>query len=397
MFGVKLLKDLTRTNVCSVVRRGPQVLVSTVSPFHSSASLRALPPVLFTLAKPLSRVVAVVFGRVARKWWATLPKDKQAIFKNLARTHRRKIIGSGCVLIGGLAYSYETHIQECPVTHRRRFVALTPDQVKKLGNVEFRQLLEQLKGDIVSEKHPVYQRVTAVANRLLKGNTDLRQIYDKDWTVTVVDQPIKNAFVLPSGNIFVFTGMLSMCSNDDQLGIVLGHEMAHAVLGHVAEKLTLASFIQVCLLVPLAVLWAFIPSDLLAVGLNWFIDQAITVIVELPFSRDMETEADEVGIQMAAKACFDVREAPAFWGKMQLASEDPMENDKDLEFVSTHPCHSTRQATLLDLLEEAISLRRDCGCTRLGPRDPNRELEMYKAYLKRKEVGKEEKRVIIMN
>ena len=82
-------------------------------------------------------------------------------------------LGSGCVLIGGLAYSYETHIQviykprihseaicihlliyfkQCPVTHRRRFVALTPDQVKKLGNVEFSQLLDQLKGDIVSEK-----------------------------------------------------------------------------------------------------------------------------------------------------------------------------------------------------------------------------------------------------
>ena len=76
--------------------------------------------------------------------------------------------------------------------------------------------------------------------------------------------------------------------------------------------------------------------------------------MELPFSRDMESEADLVGLQMAAKACFDVREAPAFWGKMALLAEDPLEDDQDLEFVSTHPCHSTRQATLTGLLADAI-------------------------------------------
>lgn len=384
MFGIKFLKDLARTKVPLLARISPQVPRPTFPQIHSSASLGAVPPVLFTLAKPLSRVLAVVVGRASRKWWARLPKDKQTFFKQLAVQHNRKLIGSGCILIGGLAYSYESHIQECPVTHRRRFVALTPDQVKKIAKVEFKQLLDQLSNDIVSEKHQVYQRVTGVANRLLKGNRDLRQIYDKDWTVTVVDQPIKNAFVLPSGNIFVFTGMLNTCSNDDQLGIVLGHEMAHAVLGHVAEKLTLSSFIQACLLVPMAVLWAFIPNDGVALVANWFIDQVIDVILELPFSRDMETEADEVGMEMAAKACFDVREAPAFWGKMQMLSEDPMENDKDLEFVSTHPCHSTRQTTLASLLEDAIRLRFDCGCEKLDPkRDPNQDLLMYKAYLKR--------------
>ena len=60
-------------------------------------------------------------------------------------------------------------------------------------------------------------RVVDVSNRLLSGNKDIRQIYDKTWTVTVVDQNVKNAFVLPCGNIFVFTGMLDLCENDDQV------------------------------------------------------------------------------------------------------------------------------------------------------------------------------------
>merc|ERR1719369_255239 len=131
-------------------------------------------------------------------------------------------------------------------------------------------------------------------------------------------------------------------------------------------------------------------DDGIALFANWFIDQVIQFVVELPFSRDMESEADEVGLQMAAKACFDVREAPAFWGKMQLLSENPMENDSDFEFISTHPCHSTRQSKLTDLLADALRLRWDCGCERLDPkRDPNQELLLFKAYLKQQS-GKEE-------
>ena len=99
-----------------------------------------------------------------------------------------------------------------------RFVALYPDQAKKISREEFKNLLDEFSDDIVPGSHPLYNRVVTVSNKILHANRDLRQIYDKSWTVTVVDQPIKNAFVLPSGNIFVFRGMLDFCRNDDQLG-----------------------------------------------------------------------------------------------------------------------------------------------------------------------------------
>ena len=325
---------------------------------HCSTPRPALPPLLFTLAKPLARIVAVVIGKGARVWWKKLPLDKRLLFKDAVKIHRKKFVVAGTSLVGGLAYAYESHIQECGVTGRRRllqltfhvlllnyhfrFVALTPDQMKKIARVEFDQLLEDLRPDIVPDRHPIYERVVRVSNRILQGNRDIRQIYDKTWTVTVVDQPVKNAFVLPSGNIFVFKGMLDLCENDDQLGIILGHEMAHTVLGHVPEKLTMASFVQMVLLVPMAVLWAILPNDGVALVASWFTDQVIQLIVDLPFSRKMEMEADEVGLTMAAKACFDVREAPALWGLMELMSEDEMETDRDMEFLSTHPCHGTR-------------------------------------------------------
>ena len=94
---------------------------------------------------------------------------------------------------------------------------------------------------------------------------------------------------------------LKACETLDELGIVLSHEIAHVVLGHVEEKLTLTSFVQLVLLVPMAVLWAFLPNDGIALVLNWFMDTVVDIMIELPFSRDMETEADRVGLILAAK------------------------------------------------------------------------------------------------
>ena len=85
------------------------------------------------------------------------------------------------------------------------------------------------------------------------------------------------------------------------------------VPGHIPEKLTMASFVQLVLLVPMAVIWAIVPNDGIALITDWFINKVVEIFSELPFDRAMEMEADEVGLMMAAKACFDVREAPAVW------------------------------------------------------------------------------------
>ena len=77
--------------------------------------------------------------------------------------------------------------------------------------------------------------------------------------------------------------------------------MAHAVLGHIPEKLTLASFVQLVLLVPLAVGWAMLPNDGVALVTDWFMNTVAQIFVNLPFDRALEMEADQVGLQMAAK------------------------------------------------------------------------------------------------
>jgi len=368
----------------------PQIAVQ-VSHLHTTKTCSALPPLLFTLAKPLARITAAVAGKAARAWWRRLPSDRKAQLRQGARKHQGKfglLCGVGLV---GVYQGYASHVLECPVTGRKRFVALTPDQEKKISRVAFEETLHDMGPSILPASHPFYKRVASVSNRLLMANRDIRQIYDKQWTVTVVDEPIRNAFVLPSGNIFVFSGMLDLCKNDDQLAVVLGHEMAHSVIGHTAEKLTRTSVIQSALLLPMALLWAALPNDGVAFVADWFFQKVVTYVFELPFSRAQETEADEVGLLFAAKACFDVREAPAFWGVMQLIAEAEDEGLEDLDleaveilaFASTHPAHPTRQANLTDQLTGALSVRLDCGCDRLDcNKDPNVKLQQFKDYLR---------------
>lgn len=74
-------------------------------------------------------------------------------------------------------------------------------------------------------KHPLYDRVEKVVNRILNSNQDISNIGTKNWTISVVEDDVQNAFVLPNGNIFIFTGMLEICDNDDQLAMILAHEM----------------------------------------------------------------------------------------------------------------------------------------------------------------------------
>ena len=114
-----------------------------------------------------------------------------------------------------------------------------------------------------------------------------------------------------------------------------------------AENLNYLNFLNAIFIIPMAVLWAIIPFGGIALVTDWFIGKVRTFVFELPFSRQMETEADEVGMRLAANACYDVREAPIFWGNLALMEqlfEGPIQEayrKKGVvwppEFISTHP------------------------------------------------------------
>jgi len=175
-------------------------------------------------------------NRYLRKWWRGLPPNKRQLVIDWFLRHKWKF-GLALSSIIALFYLYYiNHIQETPITKRKRFIAFTPQQLLQINKYEFEVQLELFKDKLLPSSHPSAKRVAKIATQLLNGNNDLAQIHDHEWSISVIDeQNIKNAFVMPSGQIFVFTGMLSLCDNDQQLGVILAHEMAHAVLAHGAE------------------------------------------------------------------------------------------------------------------------------------------------------------------
>lgn len=159
------------------------------------------------MIRPLTKIFAVILGRSFRKWYQSLPPDKKQLTKDWFRANYIKLILIASGFVGLLFGYYETHIQETPITKRQRFIIFTEKQYKSIANYGYQTSLELFGDKILPNIHPICRRVERVARRVLTSNHDIKQIYNKDWTVVVIDAPeIKNAFVTPNGHIFVFTG-----------------------------------------------------------------------------------------------------------------------------------------------------------------------------------------------
>ncbi|CAG7726591.1 unnamed protein product [Allacma fusca] len=355
-------------------------ITSPVRPFRTTNSNNVpLPPFIILIVGRVAKAGAVLLGRNVRKWWANLPPEQKAEYTQRAKSNR-KYIGAAFGMLGmGIFVYYDSHIQETPYTNRKRFVAFKPEQFEQLARQEFESLVESFKPLIVpaNPRDPAYRRVSRVANNILKSNKDLEQIRNKEWTITVVnDETIQNAFVLPSGNIFVFTGMLDVCETDDELAVILAHEMAHAVLGHAAENASYCHLMDLVMVIPIALLWAILPSDWSSAFAHAVGSGLQGILLSLPYSRAMEMEADEVGLFLAAKACFDIRLAPIFWAKMAYVGTKG--GEPQIEWLSTHPNHESRQNRLEEVMSSALTVREDCQCPRLPLLDPKSYLEKYK-------------------
>ncbi|XP_046383159.1 metalloendopeptidase OMA1, mitochondrial-like isoform X2 [Ischnura elegans] len=250
------------------------------------------------------------------------------------------------------------HLVEAPVTGRKRFIVFSKNELLRLADAQRDILLEEHGRHLLPSSHYHYKRVARVATEIIVKNEDLLGVQDSPWVIILVDDPEqRNAFVLPNKCIFVFTGMLNVCTNDDQLACILAHEIAHVALSHMEENLSKTHLIQMMLFIPFLLIWTILPNES-AVFSHWVTHKVTDLMVNLPFSRGIEAEADEVGLLMAAKACFDVRESAVLWAKMDklVAGND------DVEWLSTHPSFSTRKSLMEFHIPTAIKVREYCQC-----------------------------------
>ena len=169
-----------------------------------------------------------------------------------------------------------------------------------------------------------------------------------EWDIKVIhDDEQKNAFVMPGGKVFVFSGILPICAGDDGLAAVLGHEIAHQTAHHTAEKISQQLYIPL-LSIALAVF-----GDVSGQFAQILIDLALS----RPFSRSMESEADFIGLLMMAQACYDPRAAVGLWERMAKAEEYAPP-----QFLSTHPASKNRITRIQGWLPQAEEKRSESQC-----------------------------------
>lgn len=217
---------------------------------------------------------------------------------------------------------------------RKPRLMLVPEStVNQSAAQQYAQLKQQAAArGVLNTDVPNVQRVQAIAKRLIPHGARINpRAADWRWEVNVIDAPTVNAFCMPGGKIMVFDGIIDRLQlNDNELAAVMGHEMAHALLEHGRARMSEAVMKNV------GVNLAAAYFGLSSVGTQ-ALAQAAEVAISLPYSRGHESDADLLGIELAARAGYDPRAAVTLWQKMAAASRG-----QPPQFLSTHPGHAER-------------------------------------------------------
>ncbi|HEU4621421.1 MAG TPA: M48 family metallopeptidase [Burkholderiaceae bacterium] len=228
---------------------------------------------------------------------------------------------------------------------RMSVVGPSRDQINTMSAQQYAQAITQAdKKNLLNRNPQQVQRVRAVAARLAPKTAIFRADAPHwAWDVNVITSPELNAWCMPGGKIAVYSGLIEELSlTDDELAAVMGHEIAHALREHAREKISQQA--------PVSVL-ADIASAFGYGAISQLGAQGFQLLVGLPNSREMETEADRIGIELMARAGYDPRGAITVWQKMAKASQN-----SSPEFLSTHPSHSTRIADLSAYAQRVMPL-----------------------------------------
>eukprot|EP00117_Sycon_ciliatum_P011227 scpid66709/ scgid3903/ Metalloendopeptidase OMA1, mitochondrial; Overlapping with the m-AAA protease 1 homolog len=305
---------------------------------------RAAPIPLGLLAAVSLRAPAIIATRVIRRYlWPWLKPETRAILS-------RQLVIAGLLSYVGLAGYAASHTDI--VNGRRRVLWLTESEKLFLDTAAREGILQSIQEDanavILPNNHRLYKKVSRVMVQLVKANPCAQQV---DWELAVVDSPVKNAVSFPGGTVVVYTGILDVTKDRNDLAVLLGHEMAHTVLRHQEEAVSQRKLLNMIILPVTIAVNAFTGvgfSSFIYFGEKWF----SKVFVSMPYSRMREKEADDLGMEMAARACFDMRNAPEFFSRI---SEIP----EDMEWLSTHPTGEHRRQALTDRLTEMMEITRE--------------------------------------
>ena len=245
-----------------------------------------------------------------------------------------------------------------PYTGEKAHYGTTAEEDNQLGLQAFQQVLSQ--ENPLDPSSPSSQKVAAIAQRLIahasQVGADLAAEHGQpspgiaasfDWSVAVLQSDDANAFCLPGGKIAVYTGLLPVTQTDDALAVVMGHEIAHALLRHGSQRMAQQKLVQMGQMAAGAAVGNMDPQQQQAVMSALGAGAQYGLV--LPYGRNHEAQADEVGLMLAAAACYDPEAAIPLWQRMGQLNG----GQRPPEFASTHPDPDNRINHLQALMPKA--------------------------------------------
>jgi predicted Zn-dependent protease len=259
--------------------------------------------------------------------------------------------------IYGVYYYFSNQTLD-PVTGETVLIdkSLSIEDEKALGLQAYEEILSQERP--VDPNSEIARQIRDIAQKLIAKVPEVEAALaaengqpaptfsrDFDWDVNVIDSEQANAFCLPGGKMAVYTGLVPVAENADAMAVVMGHEIAHALLRHGAQRMAQQKLTQVGQMA--GAMSGMDPQQqqmiMAAMGYGYL----------LPYARKHETEADYVGLMLAAAACFNPEESIPLWERMSAASG----GQAPPEFSSTHPNPGTRIQNLKTLMPKAQEYR----------------------------------------
>jgi predicted Zn-dependent protease len=230
-----------------------------------------------------------------------------------------------------------------PETGRQQFIMISPAEEAEMGFQAFSKLKQQ-KPFVNSGKDA--DMVRRVGRRIAK----VAPVPHAEWEFVLFEDDSPNAFALPGGKVGINTGILKITKNEAGLATVMGHEVAHVVARHGAERASQTVGLQILGAIADAALAQNAPGARQGVMQAYGLGAQVGVL--LPYSRVHELEADELGMLYMARAGYDPKEAVAFWQRFADYNRK-QGGGKPPEFLSTHPLDDRRIAQLRALLPRA--------------------------------------------
>ncbi|TDB64624.1 M48 family metallopeptidase [Arundinibacter roseus] len=241
-----------------------------------------------------------------------------------------------------------TACQRVPLSNRNQLMLVNSSELLPMSFKSYREFLDTSK---VDRSGSDVEMVRRVGRKIQKSVEDyLRETNNSDlikgfqWEFNLVESKDINAFCMPGGKVVFYSGILPICKDEAGVAVVMGHEVAHAIASHGAERMSQGMLSQGILTagqVGLGVAMSSKPQQTqqLYNSVYGMVAPAATQVgYLLPNSRRQESEADELGLTFIAKAGYDPQNAVGFWQRMAAASN----GQKPPQFLSTHPADNTR-------------------------------------------------------